>query len=115
MSIVQKTHSAQLVTEKGKQHKFDAVECLVNYSKDDSLKYEYATLLVANYNQPGKMIPAKNSAYLISENLPSPMGANLTAFASIAEAKEAQKKLAGKVYQWNELKQVIHKDSYQNH
>jgi len=47
-------------------------------------------LLVANYNQPGEMISAENSAYLISENLPSPMGANLTAFASTAEAKEAQ-------------------------
>jgi copper chaperone NosL len=61
------------------------------------------------------MISAENSAYLISENLPSPMGANLTAFASTAEAKEAQEKLEGQVYQWNELKEVINKDSHQSH
>ncbi|SDG67092.1 nitrous oxide reductase accessory protein NosL [Psychroflexus sediminis] len=114
MSIVQKTHSAQMVTEKGKQHKFDAVECMVNYIKQEPKKFENATLLVANYNQSGEMIPAENSAYLISKSLPSPMGANLTAFATTAEAKEAQKKLDGKVYQWNELKKVINKDSHQS-
>ncbi|MBZ9627877.1 nitrous oxide reductase accessory protein NosL [Psychroflexus sp. CAK57W] len=114
MSIVQKTHSAQMVTEKGKQHKFDAVECMVNYIKQEPKKFENATLLVANYNQPGEMIPAENSAYLISKSLPSPMGANLTAFATTAEAKEAQKKLDGKVYQWNELMEVINTNSHQS-
>lgn len=115
MGIVQKTHSAQLVTEKGKQHKFDAIECMVNYLKDETQKFDNATLWVANYNQPGEMIPAENSAYLISENLTSPMGANLTAFASTAEAKEAQEKLEGNVYQWSELKEVINKDTHQSH
>jgi copper chaperone NosL len=115
MSIVQKTHSAQFVTEKGKQRKFDAIECMVNYIKEEPQNFENAKLLVSNYNQPGEMISAENSAYLISENLPSPMGANLTAFASTAEAKEAQEKLEGQVYQWNELKEVINKDSHQSH
>lgn len=115
MGIVKKTHSAQLVTEKGKQHKFDAIECMVNYIEEKPEKFENANLLVANYNQPGEMIPAENSAYLISEKLPSPMGANLTAFASTAEAKKAQKKLDGDVYQWNELKEVINKDTHQSH
>lgn len=115
MTIVQKTHSAQLVTEKGKQRKFDAIECMINYIKEEPQKFKSATLLVANYNQPGEMIPAENSTFLISKNLPSPMGANLTAFASTAEAKVVQKKLDGKVYQWNELKKVINKDSHQNH
>ncbi|GAA0763055.1 HlyD family efflux transporter periplasmic adaptor subunit [Psychroflexus lacisalsi] len=99
------------MTEKGKQRKFDAIECMVNYIKEEPQNFENAKLLVANYNQPGEMISAENSAYLISENLPSPMGANLTAFASTAEAKEAQEKLEGQVYQWNELKEVIQANS----
>lgn len=115
MSIVKKTHAAQLVTEKGKQHKFDAIECMVNYIKEDSKKFENATLLVANYNKPGEMIPAKNSSYLISKNLPSPMGAYLTAFRSKNEAEEAQSKLEGKVYKWDELKSVIKKDIHKHH
>ena len=30
MNIVDKTHAAQYVTKKGKQFKFDAIECMVN-------------------------------------------------------------------------------------
>jgi len=115
MGIVQKTHAAQLVTEKGKQHKFDAIECMVNFVKDKSGKFDNATLLVANYNQPGKMIPAENASYLISENLPSPMGAYLTAFASISDAEAAQEKLKGEIYQWDNLRKVIKKDIHKTH
>lgn len=115
MSIVQKTHSAQLVTEKGKQHKFDAIECMVNYIKKEPKKFENAILLVANYNQPGEMIPAKEATYLISKNIPSPMGAYLTAFATIDDAKQAKDKLDGKLYAWDELSDVIQKDIHQHH
>jgi copper chaperone NosL len=115
MGIVQKTHAAQMVTEKGKQHKFDAIECMVNFIKDESGKFDNATLLVANYNQPGEMIPAENASYLISENLPSPMGAYLTAFASLSDAEAAQEKLEGKIYQWDDLEKVIKKDIHKTH
>ena len=114
MSIVQKTHSAQLVTEKGKQYKFDAIECMVNYVKDAPDKFENANLLVADYNQPGKMISAEEASYLISKNLPSPMGANLSAFATKDEAQKAQQKLDGQIYQWNDLKTVITKNIHEH-
>ncbi|AFU67705.1 copper-binding lipoprotein NosL [Psychroflexus torquis ATCC 700755] len=115
MGIVQKTHAAQLVTEKGKQHKFDAIECMVNFVKDKSGKFNNATLLVVNYNQPGKMILAESASYLISKNLPSPMGAYLTAFASVSDAEAAQEKLKGEIYQWDNLKKVIKKDIHKIH
>jgi copper chaperone NosL len=115
MGIVQKTHAAQLVTEKGKQYKFDAIECMVNFIKDKSGEFDSATFFVANYNHPGEMIPAESTSYLISENLPSPMGAYLTAFASLSEAKAAQKKLKGEIYQWNDLEKVVRKDIHKTH
>ncbi|RRO14990.1 nitrous oxide reductase accessory protein NosL [Flavobacteriaceae bacterium 14752] len=115
MSIVQKTHSAQLVTSKGKQYKFDAIECMVNFLKDDSDKYSEANLFVANYNQPGEMIDAENASYLISKNITSPMGANLSAFASTENAKEVQEKIGGRIYNWSELQTVITKDIHQHH
>ena len=114
MSIVQRTHSAQLVTEKGKQYKFDAIECMVNYVKDAPDKFENANLLVANYNEPGEMVSAEEASYLISKNLPSPMGAYLTAFKTKAEAEEAQEKLDGKLYRWDELKTIITKDIHEH-
>lgn len=115
MGIVKKTHSAQLVTAKGKQFKFDAIECLVNFIKESPEKFENANLLVANYNQPGEMISAENASYLISKNLPSPMGAYLTAFKSKEAAQKAQQKLGGKIYRWAELKTVITKDIHKQH
>jgi copper chaperone NosL len=115
MSIVQKTHSAQLVTEKGKQYKFDAIECMVNTIKDEESKYQDAEFYVANYSSPGEMISAKTATYLISKNLPSPMGANLTAFATAEKAKQAQQKHRGKLYQWEELTKVLSEDTHQHH
>lgn len=114
MGIVQKTHAAQLVTQKGKQRKFDAIECMVNFVKRDTEKMTDASLFVANYNQPGEMIDAKTATYLISKNLPSPMGAYLTAFASAEDAKQAQDKLDGKLFTWEELSKVINKDIHQH-
>jgi copper chaperone NosL len=115
MGIVQKTHAAQLVTSKGKQYKFDAIECMVNYIKDDSNTFEDANFFVANYNQPGDMIDAKTASFLISKNLPSPMGANLSAFASQKEAKMAKEKLNGELFSWSSLKNRINKNSHSHH
>ena len=66
MNIVDKTHAAQYVTKKGKQFKFDSIECMVNdlQEKDEE---ELAFILIADYGDPGKMIGAKTAFYLISE------------------------------------------------
>ncbi|WP_026302663.1 nitrous oxide reductase accessory protein NosL [Psychroflexus tropicus] len=112
MGIVQKTHSAQLVTSKGKQRKFDAIECMVNYIEKDSQSLKDANLWVANYTAPGQMIPAKEASYLISKNLPSPMGAYLTAFKNEADALKTKKQLEGSIHHWGELPEAIKKDVY---
>ncbi len=106
MNVVDKTHSAQYVTNKGKQFKFDAIECMVN---DLSIKEEneIAILLVADYGNPGEMIDAKTAIYLISEGIKSPMGANLSAFSSKEKAAELLQEFGGKNYSWETLKQQL--------
>lgn len=103
MNIVDKTHAAQYVTKKGKQFKFDAVECLVNdlSNKNDD---ELALILVANYANPGEMIDAKSATYLISSGIKSPMGANLSAMSTSEKAEELQQKFTGEIYTWKTLK-----------
>ena len=104
MNVVDKTHAAQYVTSKGKQFKFDAIECMVN---DLNEKYEddIAILLVANYGNPGEMIDAITATFLISKEIKSPMGANLSAFSSSNKAEELQQKHGGTIYSWETLKQ----------
>ena len=106
MNIVDKTHAAQYVTKKGKQFKFDAIECMVNDVSEKN-EEELAILLVANYGNPGEMIPAKTATYLISKEIKSPMGAYLSAFSTLEKAQELQQKHTGEIYTWETLKQKL--------
>ncbi len=103
MGIVKKTHAAQLVTTKGKQYKYDAIECMIDHKHENDSKFKDAKLFVADYGDPGKMTNAREATYLISKNLPSPMGANLTGFKEKAKAKKVQAEKSGKLLSWEAL------------
>lgn len=106
MNIVDKTHAAQYVTKKGKQFKFDAIECMVN-DLSDKLDENLAFLLVADYGSPGEMINAKSATFLISKEIKSPMGAYLSAVSSMQKAKELQQNHSGDIYNWTSLKEKL--------
>ena len=106
MNIVDKQHAAQYVTKKGKQFKFDAIECMINQlaTLDEN---DMAILLVSDFSSPGEMTDATQATYLISPTLKSPMGAFLTGFSTKEKATLAQKEYKGKLYNWNEVKKQI--------
>ena len=106
MTIVDPTHAAQLVTKKGKQFKFDAIECLVQKLPEWSPD-EVALLRVADYASPGQMTDAESATYLISKGIRSPMGANLSAFADPESAAKAQTEHTGRILKWNELANAL--------
>ncbi len=113
MTIVSKTHSAQAVSKKGKQFKYDAIECMVNdINKENNA--EMSIMLVANYLNAGEMIPAEKATYIVSENIPSPMGANLSATASKADAEQLKTENGGELFDWSTLK-VRNNNPNQNH
>lgn len=103
MTIVDTQHGAELVTDKGKVFKFDAVECMLNHLGEvDSQPISF--LLVNTYSRPGELLDATKAAYLVSEGLPSPMGESLTAFEHKTAALEAQAKYGGTLYSWTEIR-----------
>lgn len=106
MTIVDKIHGAELVTDKGKVYKFDATECMLEYL-DDYPETAIGTLLTNYYEAPTKFIVMQDASFLISAAIPSPMGANLTAFKTLESAKKIQAEKGGKLYNWNELKSQI--------
>ena len=107
MTIVDKAHSAQLVTKKGKQYKFDAIECMArNVHKDPKFAHK-SVLLVADYNNPGTMLKAETASYIISPKIKSPMGANLSAVADVKTAKSIIKEKGGEIYTWKPLIKVL--------
>lgn len=97
-----------MVTAKGKAFKFDAIECMINYTNQRDAN-EFALFLVNDYLTPGALIDATTSTYLISPNIPSPMGAFLSAFESQAQAQATQAKQGGDLYDWNEIRQQLKK------
>lgn len=106
MNIVDKQHAAQLVTKKGKNFKYDAIECMLHNIEalEEKNKKSFAYILVADYSNPGSLIDATSATYLISKRIKSPMGANLTAFGELTKANEFVKEPDDKVFNWEELK-----------
>lgn len=102
MTIVDKQHAAEYVTKKGKAFKFDASECMMNQLKEVD-NSTIALFLVNDYNKPGELVDATKATYLISENIPSPMGAFLSAFENKEEAEKAHTANNGELLTWIEL------------
>ncbi len=104
MTVVDKTHAAEYVTKKGKAYMFDAIECMVRKINDNQNEEEMAFLLVADYANPGKLVDAKKSTFLICQEIQSPMGAFLSAFGDNEKAIATQAEHGGDLYTWDELK-----------
>jgi copper chaperone NosL len=104
MTIMDHRYGAELVTQKGKVFTFDAAECLIEYLYHHEDLIQYASyLLVTSYTEPDHLIDAKSATFLVSKEMPSPMGAYLTAFSSRDVAREYQLEKDGKLYSWDEL------------
>lgn len=103
MTIVGKQHAAQFMTKKGKTFSFDAIECMLNHVKELDVE-TIEVFLVNDYNAPGEFIDATKATYLISKNIPSPMGEFLTAFSSLENAKTVQAEQLGDMFTWEKLK-----------
>lgn len=102
MTIVDKQHAAEIVTHKGKVYKFDSSECMVNFL--DEFEVSTVKLFLSNdFSEPETLIDATQATFLISEQIPSPMGANLSAFKDRQVAINTQKEKGGSLYSWDEL------------
>ena len=109
MTIVDKVHAAEIVTNKGKVYTFDATECMVNFLNEFD-QSTVALYLSNNYLEPEVLIDATKATFLISDNIPSPMGAYLSAFKTKDAAKNIQAKKGGEFYSWDELVQHLNKN-----
>jgi copper chaperone NosL len=63
--------------------------------------------LTANFDRPGEMMDAHSATFLVSDEIPSPMGANLSAFENEAQAQKAQDKFTGKLFTWEEIQKHL--------
>lgn len=105
MTISEVKFGAEIITKKGKPHKFDAAECMMNSLSLEHVKYDDAGgFYVVDAANPQQLTDAVKAAYLISEKFPSPMGANLSAFANKTDAEKFQQTYGGELFNWETLK-----------
>lgn len=108
MTIVDNKFAGEIVTKKGKMHKFDATECMAHFldqQVDDESKIEM--ILSTGFDEPGKLVAADSCVFLKSKDMPSPMGAFLNPFHSKSAAEHTQQQNGGEILTWEQVRQEI--------
>jgi len=104
MSIVDQRFAGEIVTQKGKVFKFDAVECMLNYINNQVEDQRTIKLIQTNtYDNPGKLHDVHECMFLVSKNMPSPMGMFINPFEDVSIAMDNQREHKGTIYKWEEL------------
>jgi len=100
MVIRDNSHKAK-AEKKGEIFNFDSVECLINFLKSYN-QNNFSYIEVSDYGTQS-FIDAKTAFFLISKSIPSPMGANLTAFGNQEIIKNIINDKGGQLYSWKEI------------
>jgi copper chaperone NosL len=79
MTISDPKYGAELVTEKGRIYKFDAIECMLPYMKENA-ETEFGYTMAVAYDAPEKLQNVDSLYFVKDEHFKSPMGKNLAAF-----------------------------------
>ena len=104
MSIMDDKFAAEIITAKGKIHKFDAIECMIDFIQDiQEINVPEASFLAMNMAQPGNFIDAKKAYFLKDKAFKSPMGGNLAAFEVKQLAQNNSQSPDWKIFTWDEL------------
>ncbi|MDX5324876.1 MAG: nitrous oxide reductase accessory protein NosL [Bacteroidota bacterium] len=102
MTIVDNRFGCELVTDKGKIYKFDAIECMANYQEAHS-DVSWSHVMVTDFTKPGLLLDAENALILHSEGLPSPMGGYLSAVADTPSAERLKDQHGGEILRYSEV------------
>jgi copper chaperone NosL len=113
MRIMDDKYGAEMVTDKSKVYKFDSVECLIRYSLNKNLIGDNDQfMLVSDFSNPGALADARKSYYVHNNNFRSPMGLNVSAFASESEQLKFISENSGEKLNWIEVIELVKRDDF---
>lgn len=108
MLITDSRYGSQLVTDKGKVFRFDAVECLGEYIVDNNMEEnENTSLYVSDFFEPATLINVKNAEYLHNDDFRSPMGLNVLATNNAEKLKNFFDEHSGALLDWQGVLELI--------
>lgn len=105
MTVMDKRFASEIITAKGKVFKFDAIECMAGFLKENPeiAANEKSVFLVNDFDQPGKFVDARNTFFLNDDSFRTPMGGNVAAFVSKGSARAYDRNKPAKIYTWLQL------------
>ena len=104
MTIVDNMYATALVTDKGKQYKYDSIECLAaSYFVNSKGASASSQLWVTDFENAGTLIPMDSVVLVRALRLPSPMGLSLSAHSDPAVATDVAKLYYGEAVTWAEV------------
>lgn len=103
MKLMDNRYGAMLMNSKGKGFKFDDINCMLNYKKENMSSEQPSKILVIDFSSPGVLIDATTAYYIKNEELKSPMGGNAAAFANRDSLNKFHASLHGEVVSWDNI------------
>lgn len=107
MIISDQRYGAEIVTSKGKNYKYDSIECMTAALLTQEIPEDVYSIWVIDFNNPEHFIKAREAWYLHSSLLKSPMGMNLSAVSSQQLAQKVENDYPGDVIQWPEIEKIV--------
>ena len=103
MLISDERFASQIVTEKGKSLKFDAIECMAKYAGAHKSELESAAYWVSDFSLETDWIDVNNARLVRSKVVKSPMGAGLVALSSDELLNAHLAQFEGEPVIWSDL------------
>ncbi|GAA4334520.1 nitrous oxide reductase accessory protein NosL [Flaviaesturariibacter amylovorans] len=89
MTIADARFGAELITRKGHIYKFDDIHCLQQFQKANEPAASEGRVFVADFKEPGKLMPAAAAFAVTGAEYKSPMNSNIACFSNAAAAGPA--------------------------
>ena len=103
MRISDLRFDAQIVTTKGKEFKFDAIECAANYWVENREDLKGAKIWVSDFDEPKEFLSHEEAVFIKSKEIQSPMGESLLALSTREEAAEHLSEYDGRQISWETI------------
>jgi copper chaperone NosL len=105
MTITDMRFGGEVLTQKGKLYKFDDVHCVSGFLKSGKVDTkDIREIYLVDFANPGKLIPTGQSLLMKSQELRSPMGANIAAFSQKDSLEKYLEQYSGEITSWDQAK-----------
>ncbi len=111
MLIDDKRFGAEIVTSTGKARKFDSIECMASYYRQEAAAGKIRGAWVSDFRRPGTLIPADSAIYVRGGRVSSPMGMGLAATAGTDPAAAARELGASATLRWDDVLALVASES----